>query len=127
MNDLGYTNVSVYSLQAVLSVYMSFIDALESLLVDAGRQKYLHYMGQHRAYQAKTCSICAPLPFVLGLFPLTITLQYVVVCLTRPASHQSPPSHSTSYPPSLHLVECMSGLGPRVLCLSLKSASMNNG
>lgn len=57
-----------------------------------GRCISVHYIGQHRAYQAKTCSLSAPLPFVLVLFPVSITLSYVVICLDPPALHQNHPS-----------------------------------
>lgn len=57
-----------------------------------GRCISVHYIGQHRAYQAKTCSLSAPLPFVLVLYPVSITLSYVVICLDPPALHQSHPS-----------------------------------
>lgn len=46
-----------------------------------GRCIFVHSIGQHRAYQAKTYSLSTLLLLVLVLLPLSITLQNVVICL----------------------------------------------
>lgn len=82
-----------------------------------GRCISVHYLGQHGAYQAKTCSLSAPLPFVLVSFPPSITPQYVVIRLVCSASTQCIPSHCTTFPPiSFNRVCARLGARARVIC-----------
>lgn len=64
----------------------------------------VHYIGQRRAYQAKTCSLSGPLPFVLAPSPPSITpsAHCHSSCWLHPRLPRCPPQRSG-------LIECVQG------------------
>lgn len=80
----------------------------------------VHYIGQRRAYQAKTCSLSGPLPFVLAPSPPSITPS--AHCHSSCWPH--PPTPSMLHPPPPPTIRfnrvCARLRGPRahVICHS---------